>query len=323
MRDIRFVILGAGNIAGTMCGAISRIPHCEAAAVASKSLERARDFAERNHLPRYYDDYETMLEEEKPDCAYIAVLPNDHYRLTKMCIEHGVAVLCEKAMFQNSMEARDAFALAREKQVFVMEALWSRFLPAVQKVRQWLEKGCIGNPETLQISIGFVAPPDPNNRYMNPALGGGAAKDIMCYAYEITTYVLQQPIKSMAVSASWGPTGVDLTDHVSITFEHTLADLMVSFAASMEQRMVVCGPKGRIVLPAPHFASECFLYNAKGELEEHFKDEETVDGFAYEVSEVIRCLQEGAIESPVVPHEETLACAKVFDEIEGTKPHGI
>ena len=122
----------------------------------SKSLERAEKFAQKNNLAKYYDSYEQMLDTENPDCAYIAVTPNDHYRLTMLCIERKVPVLCEKAMFQNSKEAAAAYNAAAEKKVFVMEALWSRFLPAVNKVKSWIREGKIGVPEISQFSIGFT-----------------------------------------------------------------------------------------------------------------------------------------------------------------------
>ena len=134
MSVFRYGIMGAGAIANRFCKAVSLLPDCEVCAVASKSMSRARDFANRNNIKRYYDSYEEMLETEELDCVYIAVTPNDHYRLTMMCIERKVPVLCEKAMFCNSMEAHNVFELARKNNVFVMEALWSRFLTAVNKV---------------------------------------------------------------------------------------------------------------------------------------------------------------------------------------------
>ena len=119
-----------------------------------------------------------MLDNEKPDCVYIAVTNNDHYLLTMMCAQRGIPVLCEKAMFQNSDEAQKVFEAAARNKVFVMEAMWSRFLPAVNKAKMWIDNGEIGIPEISQFSIGFAAPEDKENRYFNPLLGGGAAKDI-------------------------------------------------------------------------------------------------------------------------------------------------
>ena len=315
MKKFRFAILGAGHIARQFCDAVLRIDGCEVCAVASKSLERAENFAKENGVESYYDDYETLLEKEKPDCAYIAVTPNDHYRLSVLCVNNNVPVLCEKAMFQNSEEAKNLYTLASEKKIFIMEALWSRYLPAVQQAKRWVEQEKIGTPTVLQCNIGFVAPDDKENRYFNPKLGGGAAKDITVYTYEITTFILNQAIKNISVSATWSDTGVDVTDHVAICFEDTFADLLTSFVAQLEEQMVIYGRFGKIVLPHPHYASEAYLYGNDGELKEHFVDQETKNGFTYEIQDAIRCIQAGKLESDVVPWKDTLACAKLFDKI--------
>lgn len=319
MGTFRFAILGAGGIAGKFCDAVSLLKDCEVCAVASKSRERAETFATKHGIKNFYDSYEKMLEAEKPDCAYIAVTPNDHGRLSLLCISHKVPVLCEKAMFMNSREAVEVFGAARENGVFVMEALWSRFLPAIRKAQSWLLDGKVGMPEISQFSIGFVAPEGKDNRYFNPELGGGVARDITVYAYELTTFLLGQDIRKMDVSATWGDTGVDVNNHISIEFEHTLADLMVSFVTQMEERMVIYGRQGKIVVPYPHYASECFLYGEKGELAEHFVDQGTQNGFTYEIEEAIGCIKKGKLESEVVPWKDTLACAKLFDQIDESR----
>lgn len=322
MSTFRFGILGAAKIAVKFCQAASLIEDCEICAVASKSLDRAEKLVRtegltwKSGIPRAYGSYEELLDTEKPDCAYIAVTPHDHCRLAMLCIERGIPVLCEKAMFQNSQEAEMVYAAAAAKGVFVMEAMWSRFLPAVKKVRAYVEEERVGIPEISQISIGFLAPEGNENRYLNPLLGGGAAKDITVYAYEITTWILNQDIRNMHVSATRGKSGVDINNHISIDFAHTLADLTTSFAANLESRMVLYGRKGKIVLPTPHHSSECFLYNGAGELVEHFVDHDTVNGFTYEMEEVIRCIREGKQESSVVPWKDTMACARLFDRIE-------
>ncbi len=319
MSTFRFGILGAAGIATQFCIAVSQIEDCEVCAIASRSLERAEQFAVANGVPKYYGSYEELLEKEKPDAAYIAVTTNDHYRLSKMCVERGIPVLCEKAMFESSEQANDVFALAKEKQVFVMEALWSRFLPAVNKVKSWVEEGVIGIPQISQIAIGFIAPSQPDNRFYSPALGGGVALDLTVYAYELSTYILQQKIKKMQVSATFAETGVDINNHISIDFEHTLADLSTSFVANMDTKMVLYGKQGKIVLPYPHYAWECFWYDANGELKEHFKADQSRSGYVYEIEETMRCVRAGKIESEVVPWSETLACAKMFDEISKLK----
>ena len=319
MSNFRFGIMGAAKIANKFCEAVSLLDNCEVCAISSKSYDRAKSLAAKHGINKYYDNYIEMLEAENPDCVYIAVTNNDHYRLTMMCVERGIPVLCEKAMFQNLDEAQKVFEAAERNKVFVMEAMWSRFLPAVNKAKMWIDKGEIGVPEISQFSIGFKAAEDNSNRFFNPLLGGGAAKDITVYAYEITTYLIEQEIKNMNVSATWSDSGVDTNNHISIEFEHTLAYLTASITTLIDDTMIIYGKHGKIVIPNPHHSNECFLYDIRGNVREHFEDKETVNGFTYEISEAMRCINSGETESPVVPWKVTIACSELFDKIAETK----
>ena len=198
--------------------------------------------------------------------------------------------------------------------------MWSRFLPPTQQAKKWLAEGRIGRPEAVYTTVGFKADPDPSNRYMNPALGGGAAKDLTVYTYEQTTYLIDQPIRFVQADATWGESGVDMTDHVYVRFEHTMADLVSSFAAQLPNTMEIAGPGGRIILREPNMPRECSLLTPSGEVIDHFEDNRISTGFSYEIEEVVRCVREGLLESPTVPWEDTISCAKVFDLIDQTKP---
>jgi predicted dehydrogenase len=317
MDQFRFAILGAGHIAVKFRDAVRRVPGCEVCAVASKSAERAERFAKANGVSRSYGSYEELLDAEEPDAAYIAVTPNDHFRLTMLCVERGIPVLCEKAMFLNSFEARKAFGRAKEQNVFVMEALWSRYLPAIAKAKRWLAEGRIGKPLFLRSMIGFRAP--EAGRYLDPALGGGAMYDITVYAYELACFLLEQEIQGMSVSAKWTEAGVDLSDHVSVEFDDTLADLMTTFGAKVDEECRITGEKGEIVIPRPHVASECLLYDSDLNEMEHFRDTVTENGFVYEIQDVMQCIRNKKLQSSVEPWSATLSCAEIFDEILKTR----
>lgn len=319
MKQFKFVILGAGGIAKKFVNAVGLLEGAEVAAVASRSLTRAQQWAREQGVPKAYGSYEQMLIEEQPDCAYVATTPNAHYELTMLCLKHKVPVLCEKAMFVTAAEARAVFEKSAQDSTFVMEALWSRFLPAFQQAKRWLDGGLIGPPVLVDTGIGFIAPKGEQSRYFSAELAGGTACDILVYAFELTRSLVRQEIKEMQVSVMWSDTGVDITDLVTVRFENALASLKTSFVTPMEERMVVYGEKGRIVIPTPHYSSEAFLYDASGALVEHFEDKETVNGFTYEISEVISCIREGRIQSETVPHRDTLECAELFDRIRQTR----
>jgi len=319
MKDFRFAVMGAGNISNKFCDAVGRLKDCQVVAVASRSLERARAFAGKHHINAAYGSYEEMLVKEKPDCVYIGVVTGAHYELTMLCLDHNVPVLCEKAMFMDSAQAREVFERAGRGRVFVMEAMWSRFLPAVKKVKEWVEEGRIGSVSYCDTAIGFLAPPDKNNRYHNASLGGGVSYDITVYAYELTTYMLGGDVRKSQEAVIWEDTGVDLTEHITLYYPKAIAALTTSFAAPLEEKMVLYGSRGKIILPTPHYASEAFLYDGEKRLVEHFKDETTENGFVYQAVEVMECIRNHRTESSVVPWACTLSCAELFDRILATK----
>ena len=312
----RFAVMGAGNIANKFCDAVTLLENCLVAAVASKSYDKAESFAKKHKITGFYGSYEQMLTAEKPDCVYIATSTDAHYELTMLCLEHSVPVICEKAMFMNSEHAKQAFALSRQKNVFAMEAMWSRFLPAVNKAREWIAAGKLGELVCGNFMIGFHAPEDPENRYFNPKLGGGATFDLLVYGYEITTYLIGCPAVVETAEAVFTERGVDVTDHVLLRFgSDMLVSLDCTFLSSVKNEMVLYGKRGKLVLPAPHYSSEAFLYNEAGDCIEHYRDENTVNGFTYEIEEAVNCIRRGQFESQVVPHELTLECAKLFDRL--------
>lgn len=320
-HPFRFAVMGAGGIANKFCEAVQLLENCTVCAIASKSMERAAAFAQKHNIPAKYDSYEQMLIQEKPDCVYIATTTDAHYPLSLLCVQHGIPVLCEKAMFENSAQAEEVFGLAREKGVFVMEAMWSRFLPPNLKAKQWIAEGRIGDPVIGNASIGFRAPEELPNRYFTPELGGGAAYDITVYCYEIMTWLIDRPVIVEHAAAVYADTGADASDHVMLRFPGAdgkpdmLTICMTTFLARMEEKIEIFGSKGKLVIPTPHYTSECFLYDENGNCVEHFVDEETQNGFTYEIREVMDCILAGKVESSVVPHSLTLDCARVFDRI--------
>ncbi len=316
MEKLKFAIMGAGLIANRFCDAVDLLEDCEVVAVSSKSMDRAKDFAERHQLEYCFNDYEEMLEVVRPDGVYIAVTPNDHYRLTMMCLKRNIPVLCEKAMFMNSKEAEEVFEYSRKHNIFVMEALWSRFLPPIKLSKSWIADGKIGTPIFIEVTLGYIPKEGTGDRFFRKDLGGGAARDLLCYAYEITTFLVDQPVEKAEVYPIWGETGVDATEHVVLRFPTAIAALTCSFQVPMEDRLVVYGTDGKVVIPLPHYTREAYLYNKKKELVDCLKDDFTVNGFTYEIQETVNCIRQNKYESEVVPHQSTLECSKLFDMLE-------
>lgn len=321
--SFRWGIMGAGSIAGKFAEAVRLLPDCEVAAVASRDADRAEAFARKHQISGVCLGYETLLREVHPDAVYIATRTDAHAALTRLCITHGIPVLCEKAMFTNSADAREILALAREKGVFCMEAMWSRFLPAVREMKRRVEAGEIGEVCYAEFAVGWRAPEDPANRFFDPAKGGGAAYDLTVYSYELADFFLGQPDASLQTSVVWGETGVDVTENVLVTWTNRkpacMAALSGSIVANLDERAVLYGTRGTLYMPRPHMAEGFTLRRADGTVEE-WRDEATVNGFVYEAAEVMRCVKAGLPESPTVPHDLTVRCAEMFDAINAAKP---
>ena len=313
--SFRFAIMGAGNIAGHFCNAVNLLNDCEVTAVASKSGERAEKFAANWQIKKFYDSYETMLQQEKPDCVYIATTPDSHYTLAKLCMKYRIPVLCEKAMFMNSRDAEDIFRDSKEYQVFVMEAMWSRFLPAIAVAKQWMAEGKIGKANCLSMNCGCAFDREKNKRNFDPKLGGGAAFDLTVYNYELATWFFGDAITGINVVTMWDENKIDTFNHVTLQYSDKLAVLLSSCISMIEEGLIISGTEGKIVVPHAHYANEAFLYDRAGNNVQHFVDEQTVNGFVYEINEVMECIRKGEIQSVHVPHELTVKCAKLFDEI--------
>ncbi len=308
-----YAIMGAGGISAKFCDAVRRIPDCRVVAVSSKSLERAETFAKREGIPAAYGSYTEMLEREKPDCVYIGADTGSHFRLTMLCLEHGVPVLCEKAMFCTSEDARAAIEKSRQSGMFMMEAMWSYFLPAIKTAKSWADGGRIGRIYRSECALGFKASDHPGNRYFNTSLGGGAAYDLGVYAYDLTTLMLGHDYEEISVSVLKHESGVDGFDQFTARYKDCISSMTASIIGPLEERLILYGEKGRIIVPSSHFASRAILLDEKGNVADEFIDRKTENGFVYEVKEAMDCVLAGKTESDTVPHRLTLETAGIYD----------
>ena len=310
--SFRWVILGAGDIAVKFNDAIRRTPGAEVIGVGSRSSERGAAFAGKHGIP-HSGSYAEMLS-LRPDAAYIAATTEAHADLTRLCIEAGIPVLCEKAMFTSSAEAEEVLTLAKERGVFAMEAMWSRFLPTIVEMKKQLDAGFIGDVKHFEIAIGWAAYSGPGSRFYLKELGGGAAYDLFVYCYELAEFFLGVPEKIEHVAVQWAPTGVDETEVVTLRYPWGLATLTASIGVKLDERTVIMGDKGQLRMLKPHYGDAFVLRRPDGS-EEAWQDDNTPNGFVYEAEEVMRCVKAGLLESPTVPHDLTIRCARVFDLI--------
>ena len=315
MSICRFGIIGAGSIAGHFCKAVEMLPEAEVVAVASSSEDRAKAFAQANHIPESYGSYEEMLRRTDINIVYIATTHNFHMDNIRLCFAYGKHVLCEKAMVLTAEDAREVFRMAREKNLFCMEAMWTRFLPQYRQARRWIEDGRIGKIQAATSVVGFKGMIPPTHRLVNPELAGGSMYDIGVYAIEPLAYLVGERIEdSLGVWRKYPATGVDERATVILRFASCDAMVQCMFTANPKEYTIINGSEGYIELPFSSGGYDAMLYDGKRNLVEHFH-EEWPHGFLFELEEVIRCIREGRTTSVVMPPEDTIACAEVFDRV--------
>lgn len=306
----KFGIIGAGNIARKFCEAVKLVDGVEVVAVSSKSSDKAKAFAVANNLDHHYSSYRDMLASDI-DGVYIATTHNFHYENAMLCLEYNKPFLCEKCFMLTKAQATEVFALAKEKGLLAMEAMWSRFLPVINKAKEWITEGLLGDIDLATFLIGFKADKQPGSRMYEPSLAGGAMFDIGVYAIEIMTYLIDQPLKDLKAVITYADTGVDKVDSMLLQFEKCVASLNCIITASVPNELNIYGTEGRINIKNPHHSSECVLYDANGVSQSFFA--RLNNGFEYQIADFVEGVRAGRLESAVIPHSATLQCADIFD----------
>jgi predicted dehydrogenase len=311
-RTIGWGLLGTGGICEAMSDALALVPQARLVAVGSRSAARAQAFAAARQGAhpglRAHASYEALVRDPQVDVVYVGTPHTDHAASARLALEAGKAVLCEKPFTLNGREAAGLAALARERGVFLMEAMWTRFVPAIAEVRRLIGAGAIGEPLSLQAEFGFDASAlPPAHRALNPALGGGALLDLGIYPLSLASFLLG-PLEAAEAQAQIGPTGVDL--HSVFTLRHrggALSQGLCSLRTTTPWQALVLGTEGRIELHAPFFHAERFTLARHGEAAVTHQLPHRGNGYAHQVEEVHRCWLSGARESVVMPLDESVA----------------
>ena len=311
---VRWGVLGPGGIATRFAEAMQLVDGGEIRAVASRSLERADVYGDRFSVPVRYGDADALAADPEVDVVYVATPHARHESDTLMFVEAGKAVLCEKPFALNARQARRMADAARSAGVFLMEAMWSRFLPAYRVLGEVMGEGRIGAPLVVEADFGFRMPVVPEHRLFDPALGGGALLDLGIYPVQLSTLVLGRPDRVLAEGVV-GATGVD--ELVAAVLHHGnggLGVIKAALRASLGCAARISGEHGWVELPPFMHCPEWVGVGRLGQLE-RIETAFEGDGLRFEIEEVHRCLEGGLRESPVMPLEETTAIAEVLDEI--------
>lgn len=312
---IRWGILSTGWIAKKFAEGLSVLPDAEIVAVGSRVQETANAFGDRFSVPHRHASYKALAADPDVDVVYVGTPHPFHKDNSLLCLEAGKAVLCEKPFAINAGEAEEAISLAREKGLFLMEAMWTRYIPIIVKLRELLADGVIGEVRMLTADLGFRSEFDPKSRLFDPELGGGALLDVGIYPISFASMVLGTPSHIVSM-ATMGRTGVD--EQAGIVFGYDggqLAILHTALQTNTAIEATVMGTKGKIRVHSPWFYGTALTLSIEGSEDEVFSLPYEGNGYNFEAAEVMRCLREDKLESDVMPLDETLAIMRTMDAI--------
>lgn len=329
---LRWGILGAGKIAHDFVVALKTLLESEhqVAAVAEMSAAPAQQFANTHSIPRFYGSFEELMRDAEVDVIYIATIHVTHRDIGLKVLEAGKPVLCEKPMTMNARDTKALIDKAREKGLFLMEATWMRFFPAVVELRRMISEGALGEVKFVRANFSFRRPPDrAEGRLTDPNLGGGSVLDVGVYTISFATMIFggERPEKIYA-QGSLLSTGVDDLAVITLTYSGgRIAQLSCSISYDLSCDAVVCGTKGELRLPHP-FWCPTKLTSPEGVYEKPTISKEyplpepylpgnypNCTGLRYEAQEVYSCLRQGRKESSVMPLDESLVVIEVAEEI--------
>jgi predicted dehydrogenase len=317
-QKVRWGILATGGIAASFAAALTDLPDAEIVAVASRSEDSARAFADRFGIPRAYGDWESLAHDEDVDVVYVATPHSAHRAAAGLCLQAGRNVLCEKAFTLNTREAEELVGLARAHGRFLMEAMWMYCNPLIRRLTALVDDGAIGDVRTVQADFGLTGPFPPAHRLRDPALGGGALLDLGVYPVSFAHLLLGEPT-ALDARAALSSEGVDLQTGALLSWDDgALGAVHCSITGGTGVTASVTGSLGRIDIPEGFFNPERFVLHRAGHDPEEFVLDPS-DGprntMRHEAAEVMRALRAGESESPLVPLAGTLAVMRTLDTI--------
>lgn len=306
-------IMATGKIAYTFAKAVNYAPGARLYACASRTKDKAEEFARKTGAVKAYSSYEEMVRDPDVDIIYIASPMSCHYENAVLCLQNGKNVLCEKSVTLNSGELERLVTLAKDKGLFFMEAMWMKCLPAFLTAKGWVDAGLIGDICAIRADFSCPNPYNPADRLFDPALGGGALLDLGVYPITFITAFLGYQPESISSAVSLGM-GVDLNETVIMKYKNAYASFVAGFDIDNDNRAVIVGTKGRIAFdPWFHCTGTVRLYDKSCRLVEESITPHLCNGYEYEIIEAQSCIAAGLAESVKVPLEGTAGVMKIMD----------
>lgn len=307
-------ILGAGRIAATLAETMNKMPEVECYGVASRDLEKAKTFAKEHGFQHAFGSYEGMLADEEVELIYIATPHSHHYQHIKMCLEAGKHVLCEKSFTVNEKQAAEVFRIAKEKNLLLTEAIWTRYMPSRKMINDLLAEKVIGDVAKMTANLNY--PLCDKERIVKPELAGGALLDVGIYPLNFVYMHFGDKVKKMHSAVQMTSAGVDGENGMILLYEDgRMAILNSGIHGKSDSQGVFYGSAGCMIVENINNPEAIKIYDKERNLVRELKVPEQISGYEYEIKETISCIKEGKLECPSMPHTETLKMMHVMDEL--------
>lgn len=307
-------ILGAGSIARQMAYTISKMDNDINYAIASRDYKKSQKFAKEFRVIKAYGSYEEMIKDPEVELVYIATPHSLHYEHAKLCLNNGKHVLCEKAFTINEKQAEELFEIAKEKNLFITEAIWTRYMPMRKTLDDILESDVIGELHSLTANLGYRINNVP--RLVDPNLAGGSLLDVGVYTLNFASMVFGNNIKDISSTVIKTDTGVDAQNSITLYYENNrMAILHSTMMSRTDRRGIIYGSKGYIEVENINNCEGIKIYSLDGNLIDEYKTPKQITGYEYEVEASIKAIKNGELECIEMPHSETLIIMRLMDKL--------
>ena len=307
-------IIGAGKIVNKVVQALLAIPEIHCYAIASRDYGRACDYAEKYGFEKAYGSYEEMLQDPNVELVYVATPHSHHYEHMMMCIQHGKHIVCEKAFTMNAKQAKIVRDAAREKGVYVAEAIWPRYMPSRKMIDDVIASGVIGKVNTLTGNLSYKI--DQVERIWNPALVGGALLDIGVYGINFALMHFGWDVERVESSVKMTDTGVDAMETITVFYKDgRMAVLTHSIYARSDRKGMIHGDQGYIIVENINNPESISVYDTNDQLLAHYDVPQQINGYEYEFMEAVACISAGKLESDSMPMDDTVFMMEVMDSL--------
>lgn len=311
---MNIAFLGAGRIAHVLAKTMVKMPDVTLYAVAARDLNRAEAFAAEYGFTKAYGSYTEMLSDPNVELVYIATPHSHHFAHMKLCIDHGKNVLCEKSFTLNASQAREIAALARERSVYVAEAIWTRYMPSRQIINEVLASGIIGNVATLTCNLSY--PVTYKERIVQPELAGGALLDVGIYGLNFALMHFGDDIVRTDSSVRFTSSGVDAMETITLHYaDGKMAVITAGVLARSDRKGIFYGDKGYIIVENINNPQSISVFDLTDTLVQKIEVPAQISGYEYEIREAMARIREGHIESASMPLDTTIAVMERMDTL--------